>query len=176
MVGAVELSVAFTNMVDLYLDSPNEDNICKLALTRDKEGVLNGYAREALRLDPPFKGVYRTVLSNQTADGLAIQKDGQVFLDILAAGRNVVQPHYHTLLQYSYLYSQAQVFPEPETVNACRDQSGKKYIISDGNISAFCLSSSFLINSRYCRCLGEDITVQIMSQVLRGVFAIIRAQ
>jgi len=138
MVGAVELSVAFTNMVDLYLDSPNEDDIRKLALTGDKEGVLNGYAREALRLDPPFKGVYRTASSNQTADGLAVQKDGRVFLDILAAGRN------------------AQVFPEPETVNARRDQSGKKYIISDG----------------ISRCLGEDITVQIMSQVLRGVFAI----
>lgn len=59
MIGAVELSVAFTNMTDLYLDSSNEDDIRKLALNGDKEGDLKGYAREALRLDPPFKGVYR---------------------------------------------------------------------------------------------------------------------
>lgn len=109
MVGAVELSVAFTNMVDLYLDSSNEDDIRKLALTGDKEGDLKGYAREALRLDPPFKGVYRelailillsgtnlcplgTASADQLVEGLDVQKDGRVFLDIAAAGQNVGHP------------------------------------------------------------------------------------
>jgi len=138
MIGAVELSVAFTNMTDLYLDSSNEDDIRKLALNGDKEGDLKGYAREALRLDPPFKGVYRTASADQLVEGLVIQKDGRIFLDIAAAGQN------------------AQVFPNPETVNARRDQSGKRYIISDG----------------ISRCLGEDLTVQIMAEVLRGIFSI----
>ncbi|KAJ3859653.1 linoleate diol synthase [Lentinula novae-zelandiae] len=138
MVGSVELSVACTNMVDLYLDSEYEDAIRNLALTGDKEGELVGYAREALRLDPSFKGVYRIASSDHNSDGLNIQKDGRVFLDIYAAGRN------------------DQVFPQPDTVNARRDQSGKTYIISDG----------------ISRCLGEDITVKIMTHVLRGIFAI----
>ncbi|KAJ3920728.1 linoleate diol synthase [Lentinula edodes] len=138
MVGSVELSVACTNMVDLYLDSEYEDAIRNLALTGDKEGDLVGYAREALRLDPSFKGVYRIASSDHNSDGLNIQKDGRVFLDIYAAGRN------------------DQVFPQPDTVNARRDQSGKTYIISDG----------------ISRCLGEDITVKIMTHVLRGIFAI----
>ncbi|KAJ3767452.1 linoleate diol synthase [Lentinula raphanica] len=138
MVGSVELSVASTNMVNLYLDSEYESVIRKFALTGDKEGDLAGYAREALRLDPSFKGVYRIASSDHNADGLTIQKDGRVFLDLYAAGRN------------------EQVFPDPDTVNARRDVTGKTYIISDG----------------ISRCLGEDITVQIMTHILRGIFAI----
>jgi len=138
MVGSVELSVACTNMINLYLDSEYENVIRQLALNGDPKGDLGGYAREALRLEPPFKGVYRTASTDHNSDGLNIQKDGRVFLDIFAAGRN------------------NQVFPEPDTVNAQRDQSGKKYIISDG----------------ISRCFGEDITVKIMTEVLRGIFAI----
>ncbi|KAJ4469566.1 linoleate diol synthase [Lentinula aciculospora] len=111
MVGSVELSVACTNMVNLYLDSQHEEAIRQLALAGDKEGELAGYAREALRLDPSFKGVYRIASSDHNVDGLNIQKDGRVFLDLYAAGQN------------------DQVFPQPDTVNARRDQSGKKYII-----------------------------------------------
>ncbi|KAJ3798492.1 linoleate diol synthase [Lentinula aff. detonsa] len=138
MVGSVELSVACTNMVNLYLDSEYEDVIRQLALNGDKGGELAGYAREALRLDPSFKGVYRIASSDHNADGLTIQKDGRVFLDIYAAGQN------------------DQVFPQPDKVNARRDLTGKTYIISDG----------------ISRCFGEDITVKIMTHVLRGIFAI----
>ncbi|KAF5387399.1 hypothetical protein D9757_005780 [Collybiopsis confluens] len=138
MVGSVEVSVALTNMINLYLDSPFEDTIRQTALGGDIGGDLSGYAREALRLDPPFKGVYRTASDDHNTDGLTIHKHGRVFLDILAAGQNDT------------------VFPDPETVNVKRDQSGKAYLISDG----------------ITRCLGEDVTVQIMTHVLRGIFAI----
>ncbi len=77
MVGSVELSVALTNMINMYLDSEHEDTIRRLSST-DAKSDLGGYARETLStlscnlpliyllvpccnlgLNPPFKGVYR---------------------------------------------------------------------------------------------------------------------
>ena len=48
MVGSVELSVAFTNMINMYLDSPHEEEIRRFA--GDGKADLGGYARETLSM------------------------------------------------------------------------------------------------------------------------------
>jgi len=79
MVGAVELSLAFTNTVNLYLGSSTQDNLCSLAT--DRQNSLEAFVLEALRLDSPFRGEYRIV----TKDTMGIAKDSTIFLDVYEA-------------------------------------------------------------------------------------------
>jgi len=102
----VELSLALTNMIELYLDSKEETQIRSSISSSDGKAVLDGYAHEALRLDPPFQGVYRVATKDQEIRGFAIKKDDRVFLDI--AGANVDE----------------SVFAVAKTVNPSRGTKG----------------------------------------------------
>lgn len=96
MVGSVELSVACTNMVDLYLDSEHEDAIRNLALTGDKEGDLVGYAREALS-EWKFK-----IFSSSFHDGWNVIQDW-----ILRLKASTVSPH-PTIIQMDWTFKRTE--------------------------------------------------------------------
>jgi len=121
MVGSVELSLAFTNAANLYLGSGNEEKLFSVAT--DQKTSLNGYALEALRLDPPFQGVYRTASNDQTLSGLNLSKDTRVFLDVATAGLD------------------KETFPEPETVNLSR--ASETYL--PGNTCYRCLGEPLTV-------------------------------
>ncbi|KAJ7115970.1 linoleate diol synthase, partial [Mycena epipterygia] len=83
MVGAsAELSLGLINMVNLHLGSDNDQKIRSLATTT---GDLNGYVREAQRLDPPFEGVYRVASADVTIANTKFNKGDRVFLDVSVA-------------------------------------------------------------------------------------------
>jgi len=83
----VQLSLALTNMVNLYLGSEQEGQIRSL-VTSTPGKPLDGYAYEALRLDPPFQGVYRIASKDHTVGDITIKKDEQLFLDVAHANVN----------------------------------------------------------------------------------------
>ncbi|KAJ7281406.1 linoleate diol synthase [Mycena rebaudengoi] len=100
MVGStVELSLALINMVNMYLGSDKDSEIRSSAATSD----LSGYAHEALRLDPPFQGVYRIPSEDVAVGDISFTKGSRVFLDISAAGVD------------------GDVFAQPNAVNAGRN-------------------------------------------------------
>jgi linoleate 10R-lipoxygenase len=86
MVGStVELSLGLVNMVNLFLGTESHQPIQSLATSGD----LKGYALEAQRLDPPFRGVYRTVSEDVTIAGIKFNKDTRLFLDVGTANLNI---------------------------------------------------------------------------------------
>ncbi|THV05525.1 linoleate diol synthase [Dendrothele bispora CBS 962.96] len=91
MVGvSVELSVAFTNVVNFYLDSDHHMEIQQNS-NKDK---MEYYARQAMRSDPPFQGAFRKASKDQVAAGLDIREGTKVFLDIYSARTSTSQdPH-----------------------------------------------------------------------------------
>ncbi|EIM86629.1 linoleate diol synthase [Stereum hirsutum FP-91666 SS1] len=134
MVGAtVELSQSLISVVNVYLDDKNTPSLEAL---NDPKNVaqLSAYFCEALRVDPPFRGVWREALHGETVGAARIEGGQKVFVDIAHAGMD------------------ATVFAEPKSIDLNREM--KKYLIGDGAV----------------RCLGLDITMKIMSQVLRAVF------
>ena len=86
VVANAELSLASVNMVDLFLDKADE--IQPLATSKDT-AKLQGYVYEALRLAPPFAGVYRVAAADQSLAGRDLKKGDRVFLDIFAANHKV---------------------------------------------------------------------------------------
>ncbi|RDB20840.1 Linoleate 10R-lipoxygenase [Hypsizygus marmoreus] len=112
---AVELSIALTNMVNLYLGSEQDAAIRGIVKGADSKAKLDGFVSEALRLDPPLQGVYRTAAKEHTVGTLSIKKGDRVFLNV--AGANL----------------DASVFPAPKAVDASR---GTKVILhGDGSIN-----------------------------------------
>ncbi|PFH51764.1 hypothetical protein AMATHDRAFT_2679 [Amanita thiersii Skay4041] len=104
MVGATaELSLAMTNMLNLYLGSDKQAEIIGLAAKTDLKDELSGYVYEALRIDPPFQGVYRTSKEAVDVLGANIQKDDHIFLDICTANEN------------------PKIFPNPHIIDTSRD-------------------------------------------------------
>ena len=103
------------NMINLYLGDHYEDDrkkIEELVARNDweSESLLMGYAREAMRLDPPFVGIYRTEMfsyilfsinkyfwvvttgeakENCTVAGLNVTTSDRLFLSIYDANRDV---------------------------------------------------------------------------------------
>jgi cytochrome P450 len=135
MVGSTELTLALTNMVNLYLDTDYESDVRRLATSSTVKAGLEGYAYEALRLDPPFRGVYRVASKNGVINGQNLTTEQRVFLDISSANRSPNQ------------------FTAADKPNPSR--ASKDTIVADG-----------LFN-----CFGENLTIKIMSQVLRAVFS-----
>ncbi|TFK65591.1 linoleate diol synthase [Pluteus cervinus] len=90
VVASVELSLAFTNVVHLYLDSKDEPTIRTLARSTDAKDVekLNAYVYEALRLEPVFRGVYREASTDQQISHTYVKANTRVFLDLAQANRN----------------------------------------------------------------------------------------
>jgi hypothetical protein len=82
---SVELTLATTNIVNLYLDDEHIKDIAAIAKATDKKAELDVYVLEALRLCPPFPGVYRTSSKDQTVNGKEYKKDDRVFLDTAAS-------------------------------------------------------------------------------------------
>ncbi|KAI9435341.1 linoleate diol synthase [Lactarius indigo] len=78
-----------------------------------KNPALEAYIYEAMRIDPPFRGVYRESLADQTVGSITYFKGQRVFLDLTHASHD---PH---------------VFPEPHTVNVKRE-SKDRYLTGDG--------------------------------------------
>ncbi|KAG6889751.1 hypothetical protein C0992_004269 [Termitomyces sp. T32_za158] len=79
----VELSLALTNIMNLYLGSEHQATILTADINDSK--ALNGLIYEALRLDPPFQGVYRTITKDSPIGSLSLKKGDKVFLDVKAA-------------------------------------------------------------------------------------------
>ncbi|KAJ2936955.1 hypothetical protein H1R20_g146, partial [Candolleomyces eurysporus] len=84
VVANAELSLSLTNAVDLFLDKTKE--LQPLAASKDVS-KLRGYVYEALRLVPPFAGVYRVSSSDQSVSGYSFKKGDRVFLDIFKANQ-----------------------------------------------------------------------------------------
>ncbi|KAJ7890508.1 linoleate diol synthase [Mycena olivaceomarginata] len=85
MVGStVELSLGLVNMINLFVGSESAQSIQSLGTTGD----LKGYALEAQRIDPPIRGVYRTVSQDVTVGGVSFTKDARLFLDVGTANLN----------------------------------------------------------------------------------------
>ncbi|KAG6844776.1 hypothetical protein H0H87_003894 [Tephrocybe sp. NHM501043] len=90
----VELSLALTNAINLYLGSDHDAAISKVARTPgEAKTPLDGFVYEALRLDPPFQGVYRTATKDHAVGSLTVKEGDRVFLDeAVFASANVIDP------------------------------------------------------------------------------------
>ncbi|KAJ7698801.1 linoleate diol synthase [Mycena metata] len=112
MVGSTaELSLSLINMVNLYLGSDNDQSVRDLSTN---SGDLNGYAFEAQRLDPPFKGVYRVASEDVTVATRKFNKGDRVFLDISTTNLN------------------SEVFPDPTIVDPGRHPK-EGHLYGDGS-------------------------------------------
>jgi len=109
---SVELTLATTNIVNLYLSDEHIKDIAAIAKATDKKTELDVYVLEALRLHPPFPGVFRTSTKDQTVGGKDYKKDDRVFLDTEAS--NVDD----------------SVFKNPQAVDTAR--SSKDNLYADG--------------------------------------------
>ncbi|KAF5387086.1 hypothetical protein D9615_002103 [Tricholomella constricta] len=108
MVGStVEISLALTNMVNLYLGPYKDAELRRLANATDTKNPLDGFVYEALSFDSPLQGVY---LGN-----LSVKNGDRIFL-------NVAQANLDEL-----------IFPTPTTVDVAR--GGKHTLYGDGAFS-----------------------------------------
>ncbi|KAI0060754.1 linoleate diol synthase, partial [Artomyces pyxidatus] len=112
LVGAtVELSQSLINIVNFYLDDQSVSS--QLKSPDAKHATLDGYIYEAMRIDPPFRGVYRESLIDQTVGSIALKQGQRVFLDLAGASRD------------------ADVFPDAKKVDVTRAPKAK-YLTGDG--------------------------------------------
>ncbi|KAH9056259.1 linoleate diol synthase [Lactarius vividus] len=112
LVGAsVELSQSIINIVNFYIDKPHV--VEQLRAADAKNPALEAYIYEAMRIDPPFRGVYRESLADQTVGSITYFKGQRVFLDLTHASHD------------------PNVFPDPHTVNVKRE-SKDRYLTGDG--------------------------------------------
>lgn len=98
-----ELSLALTNMLNLYIGSNHGTDIATLATSSDVKDKLHGYVYEALRIAPPFRGVYRTCKENKQVLDFSAQANDRIFLDVYRANTN------------------GNKFPDPHVVDPSRD-------------------------------------------------------
>jgi len=89
----VELSLVLTNTVNLLLGSNKDSHIRTLFDDAKIAAELEGYIYEALRIDPPFKGVFRVAQKDVTVSSLSFKKGDRVFLDI--AGASLEESVFH---------------------------------------------------------------------------------
>ncbi|KAL5512887.1 hypothetical protein ACEPAH_3285 [Sanghuangporus vaninii] len=114
IVATVELSQAMINMIDLYLDEPRREQLDKAVKA---QGDLTGFAREAMRLDPPFAGVYREALNDKQLGKLSVKTNERLFLSIAKANLN------------------PDIFPNPTEVDITRP--AELYLSGDGISRSF---------------------------------------
>jgi len=135
LVGAsVELSQSIINVVNCYLDQP--DVVSQLRTSDSKNPALEGYIYEAMRIDPPFRGVYRESLCDQTVGHLSLSKGQRVFVDLAHAS------HDH------------HVFPDPRTVNVYREPKDR-YLTGDGVTRSLGVAITTKIMSQVLRAVFE---------------------
>ncbi|KAG1717309.1 heme peroxidase [Suillus paluster] len=116
LVGAtVEMSLALTNVVNQLLDSEKNSLVtiqsAKSADTKDLHS-LTAYTIEALRIDPPFAGVYRVAKQDGVVDSSTVKQGERLFLDIATANKNEA------------------AFPNPTILDTTRTR--KRYLRGDG--------------------------------------------
>ncbi|KZT27896.1 linoleate diol synthase [Neolentinus lepideus HHB14362 ss-1] len=88
MVGStVELSQTLTHVINMYLGEKEVAMVQSYARGTDtrSEGVLKALAYEAIRLDPPFAGVYRRCRQTRSVGIMSVQANDHVFLNIAKA-------------------------------------------------------------------------------------------
>jgi len=135
LVGAsVELSQSIINVVNFYLGKP--DVVSQLRVSDAKNPALEGYIYEAMRIDPPFRGVYRESLVDQTVGSLALFKGQRIFVDLANASQD---PH---------------VFSDPNTVNVNREPKDR-YLTGDGVTRSLGVELTTKIMSQVLRAVFE---------------------
>lgn len=117
LVGAtVEMSLALTNVVNLLLHKEYDSEVTIEATKKvDAKdlGSLTAYITEALRIDPPFAGVYRVAKQDETIESLNVKQGQRLFLHIASANMN------------------EDAFPEPRILKAARTPR-ERYLPNDG--------------------------------------------
>ncbi|KAG1765167.1 heme peroxidase [Suillus placidus] len=117
LVGAtVEMSLALTNVVNLLLHKEYDSEVTIEATKKvDAKdlGSLTAYITEALRIDPPFAGVYRVAKQDESIQSLNVKQGERLFLHIASANMN------------------EDAFPDPRILNATRGRP-ERYLPKDG--------------------------------------------
>ncbi|KAI9449938.1 linoleate diol synthase [Lactarius psammicola] len=135
LVGAsVELSQSIINVVDFYLGHP--DVVEQLRAADAKNPALEAYIYEAMRIDPPFRGVYRESMVDQTVGSLTFFKGQRVFVDLAHASHD------------------PNVFPDPHHVNVKRE-SKDRYLTGDGVTRSLGVELTTKIMSQVLRAVFE---------------------
>lgn len=135
LVGAsVELSQSIINVVNFYLDQ--RDVVSQLKACDPKNPALECYIYEAMRIDPPFRGVYRESLADHTVGSLTFFKGQRVFVDLAHASHD---PH---------------VFPDPGAVNVNREHKDR-YLTGDGVTRSLGVELTTKIMSQVLRAVFE---------------------
>ncbi|CCL98613.1 uncharacterized protein FIBRA_00615 [Fibroporia radiculosa] len=118
----VEMSQAIVNVVNFYLDENKPKDVqflvSKAKLDAKDESMLQGFVREALRLDPPFRGTYRQTIRTAVLGTQSLKTGETVFANIANADLD------------------AHVFVDPTEVDPTRTPV-QRYLVGDG--SARCL-------------------------------------
>ncbi|EJU03113.1 linoelate diol synthase [Dacryopinax primogenitus] len=145
---AANFAHATVHVVNLYLEDKYKaarDDIVRIAELEhygpQEEKLLEGYVREAMRLDPQAPGIFRNVASDASIKG---EKDMRV--------------HSGDRLWVSMKNAQMDpnVFKDPETVDPNRDPS--LYLMFGGGSHAM------------HNCLGDQFTIKVMPYMLRAIF------
>ncbi|KZS90725.1 linoleate diol synthase [Sistotremastrum niveocremeum HHB9708] len=124
-VGAsVLLSQSFVHIINFYLDDQHKKEKERVIVAAQNESYkeLEGYVREALRIDPPVPGVYRVALDTLPLDRLEVHRGSRLFLSLANAGLD------------------SSVFPASNDVNPGRD--AESYLIGDSALN--CLGPDFV--------------------------------
>lgn len=129
----VELSQALIHVVNFYLDEGRSGQVKINASSMpsrlsEKGQELQGVVLEALRLDPPFAGLFREALTAQKLGTQSVPAGGKVFVNIASAN---MDPH---------------VFPDPTVMKSNRPDRDRRYILGDG--TAQCLGLD--LSSKIC--------------------------
>ncbi|KAJ8521263.1 hypothetical protein ONZ45_g2030 [Pleurotus djamor] len=112
MVSTVEMSLALTNVMNVYLDTEHEAPLQTLLQSTEPKASVDAYILEAFRLDPPFRGIYRTANKDHAIGTMSVSSESRVFLDIMSANLN------------------ESTFPNPHVVDLTR--SKERYLGNDG--------------------------------------------
>jgi len=135
LIGAsVELSQSIINVVNFYLDQANV--VSQLRAADAKNPDLEGYIYEAMRIDPPFRGVYRESLAEQSVGSLSFFKGQRVFVDLANASQD------------------PNVFRDPKTVNVRREPKDR-YLTGDGVTRSLGVDLTTKIMSQVLRAVFE---------------------
>jgi len=125
---SAEYSQALIHVVNHYLEPEYAAELEKIKLLSASSEVksaelLEGYVREALRLDPPIPGVHRDCVADFSVEGSEFKKGNRYYLSI--ANANV----------------DAKVFPDPAKVDPNRPKD--TYLIGDTALR--CLGEDFIV-------------------------------
>ncbi|KAI0630845.1 linoleate diol synthase [Trametes polyzona] len=117
LVGAtVELSQEMVHVLNYYLDPSKPADVKSLVAKPKRDPAddvaLQGYVLEALRLDPTFRGVFRSAVGSVRVSQGSLPAGQRVFVDVATANGS------------------SQAFPNPDTVDAKRGLD--KYLVGDG--------------------------------------------